>query len=201
VPKLTLATKITIARLLSVPFVLWAMYEGRFVLALGIFSLASITDAADGYVARHWDQRSVVGSILDPLADKILLTSTFIILTASPNTHLVHPAWLTVAVTYRDLMILMGAGMVKYFCPTMQFRPIISSKLTTVFQIATALFVVLANAGAQLELPYGWARWPILVLSVVTGLLCLISVLGYYREGVWMMQSEAEEPARSGAAR
>jgi cardiolipin synthase len=198
-PKLTLATKITIGRMVCVPIVLWAIYEGYYLLALAVFTVASVSDAADGYIARHWNQQSVIGSILDPLADKLLLTLTFIVLTASPNTLVQHPAWLTVAVTYRDLMILLGVGIVKWFSPTMQFKPIISSKLTTVFQIATVLFIVLANVLAYVGVRVAWTQKPILALSAITGVFCLVSVLGYYREGVWLLQSEAEEPARGGA--
>jgi len=197
---MTLANKITIGRLLTVPVVLWALYEGRYVLALSIFAVAAVSDGVDGYIARHWGQQTVLGSILDPLADKSLLTLTFLVLTASPNTLVGFPAWLTVAVTYRDLLIMLGSGMVKWFCPTMQFRPIIASKMTTFFQIVTVLVVCLANLLASFGYTFSWLGRPIQVLSVITGWCCLISVLGYYRTGVWLLATEGDEPARNGAA-
>lgn len=196
---MTLANKITIGRMISVPIVLWAIYQGRFVLALTVFVIAAISDGVDGYIARRYDQKTVLGSILDPLADKFLLTLTFIVLTASPNTLVAHPAWLTVAVTYRDLLIMLGSGTAKWFCSATQFRPIFSSKLTTLAQIMTVSIVVLANLLASLGFNPSWSRTPIQILAVVTGLLCLISVLGYYRVGTWSLQDEGDEPSRDGA--
>lgn len=194
---MTLANKITIGRMCLVPVVLWLIYEGRYFFALGVFSIAAISDGVDGYIARRFSQRTVLGAILDPLADKFLLTLTFIVLTASPNTRIEHPAWLTVAVAYRDLTIMFGCGVAKWFSPIMQFKPIFSSKLTTFFQITTVSVVVLANVLASTGRGVAWLQIPILVLSVVTGFFCLISVLGYYREGIWLLQNEAEE-SRSG---
>ena len=198
---MTLANKITIARMVTVPIVLWLIYEGRYCLALGLFVAASISDGVDGYIARRYNQKTVLGSILDPLADKFLLTLTFIILTASPNTRrdLCHPAWLTVAVTYRDLLIMLGSGTAKWFCRATQFRPIVSSKLTTIFQMLTVSIVVLANLLVSLGFNPVWSRTPIRVLSVITGLFCLISVLGYYRVGTQFLQEEGEELAHDEA--
>ncbi|MCX8038283.1 MAG: CDP-alcohol phosphatidyltransferase family protein [Candidatus Sumerlaeia bacterium] len=199
-PKITLATKITLLRMLSVPFVLWALYEARYALALGIFAVAAVSDGVDGYIARKFGQQSVLGAILDPLADKFLLTLTFITLTASPNTLVAFPAWLTVAVTYRDLLIMTGSGIVKWFCPAMQFRPIVSSKLTTFFQITTALVVVLANLLKSFHHNPDWLTAPIHVLAIITGVFCAVSVLGYYHSGVWMLATEGEDGAAAGGA-
>ena len=198
---MTLANKITIGRMVLVPVVLWAIYQGHYVLAFGVFAVAAASDGVDGYIARRFDQRTVLGSILDPLADKFLLTLSFIVLTISPHTDplVVHPAWLTVAVAYRDLLIMAGCGVVKWFCPNMQFRPIISSKLTTLFQILTVIVVVLANLLGSLGFDMLWLRSPIHVLSVVTGMLCLISVLGYFHGGIWMLLTEGEEPLHNKA--
>jgi len=197
---MTLANKITIGRMITIPVVLWALYMAHYVLALSVFAVAAISDGVDGYIARKYGQQTVLGSILDPLADKSLLTLTFIVLTASPNTLVPFPAWLTVAVTYRDLLIMLGSGMVKWFCPTMQYRPIVASKLTTFFQIATVMAGCLANLLASIGLAFAWLRAPIQVLAVVTGLCCLISVLGYYRAGVWMLATEGEEPLHNQTA-
>jgi cardiolipin synthase len=194
---MTLANKITIGRMITVPFVLWALYQAYYVLAFSIFAVASVSDGVDGYIARKYGQQTVLGSILDPLADKSLLTLTFIVLTASPNTLVAFPAWLTVAVTYRDLLIMLGSGMAKWFCPMMQFRPIVASKMTTFFQIATVLVVCLANLLASFSITISWLKAPIHVLSVITGLCCLVSVLGYYRTGMWLLQTEGEEPTRN----
>jgi cardiolipin synthase len=185
--------------MLSIPIVLWAIYEASYVFASAVFLVAAISDGVDGYIARRFSQKTVLGSFLDPIADKLLLTLTFIILTASPNTLVAHPAWLTVAVTYRDLMILFGCGMVKWFIPTLEVRPIVASKLTTFFQIVTILTVCLANLLESLQINAAAFTTPIHVLSVITGLFCLISVLGYYRAGIRILMTEGEEPARERA--
>jgi hypothetical protein len=121
---------------------------------------------------------------------------TFLVLTASPNTLVKHPAWLTVAVSYRDLMILIGVGVGRWFCPGLRISPIMSSKITTVLQITSVIVIVTANAMALVEWPVGWLRPPIEVLSFVTAFFCLVSAVGYYRNGVWMLQTEGEEPPR-----
>ena len=193
---MTLANKITIGRMFTIPFVLWALYDARYALAFGIFMIASISDGVDGYIARHYAQQSALGSILDPLADKFLLTLTFIVLTTSPHTLIPPPAWLTVAVVYRDVLIMLGSGIVKWFCPIMRFRPIMASKVTTVLSMVTVLLVCLANLLVSFGFGVSGLRIPIQVLSVITGLFCLISVLGYYRVGVWLLAAEGEEPAR-----
>jgi len=193
---MTLANKITIARLISVPFVLWALYEAQYLLALCIFAIAAVSDGVDGYIARRYSQQTVAGSILDPLADKLLLTMTFVALTFSPHVEMRLPAWLTAAVVYRDLLIMLGSGMVKWFCPTLHFHAIVSSKMTTFSQIVTVLVACLANLLASYGVNPSFLRWPLQALAVVTGLFCAISVLGYYRMGVWLLAHEAEEPSR-----
>ncbi|MBM3335268.1 CDP-alcohol phosphatidyltransferase family protein [Candidatus Sumerlaeota bacterium] len=196
---MTLANKITIARLVSVPFVLWALYEAQYLLALCVFAVAAVSDGVDGYIARKYSQQTVVGSILDPLADKLLLTMTFVALTFSPNVQVGLPAWLTAAVLYRDLLIMLGSSMVKWFCPTLNYRAIVSSKLTTFFQIVTVLVACLANLLASYGINPWFLQWPLRVLVVVTAGCCAISALGYYRMGVWALAHEAEEPSRQDA--
>ena len=196
---MTSANKITIARLVSVPLVLWALYEAQYLLAVCVFATAAISDGVDGYIARRYSQQTVTGSILDPLADKLLLTMTFVALTFSPNVQARLPAWLTAAVIYRDLLILLGSGMVKWFCPTLHFRAIVSSKLTTFSQIVTVLVACLSNLLASYGINPWFLQWPLRVLVVVTAFFCVISVLGYYRMGVWVLAHEAEEPSRQDA--
>jgi len=169
------------------------------LLAVCVFATAAISDGVDGYIARRYSQQTVTGSILDPLADKLLLTMTFVALTFSPNVQARLPAWLTAAVIYRDLLILLGSGMVKWFCPTLHFRAIVSSKLTTFSQIVTVLVACLSNLLASYGINPWFLQWPLRVLVVVTAFFCVISVLGYYRMGVWVLAHEAEEPSRQDA--
>src|ERR1017187_4709254 len=113
---MTTANKITILRILLVPFfvveVLYYVKDGReLYLGLGIlaFLIAAICDGVDGYIARHYNQRSELGAILDPLADKLLLVSGVIVLSFDHQPYLDSiPIWLTVTILGRDMVILIG---------------------------------------------------------------------------------------------
>ena len=103
---LTIPNLITLARILLTPLFIIFLIQGRYHKALLIFLLAGVSDLADGLVARVWQQKSPLGAYLDPLADKLLLSSSFVTLSIS---HVV-PAWLTVVVLSRDLTIALGVA-------------------------------------------------------------------------------------------
>lgn len=131
--------------LLAAPVAI-ALLEGRFALTLGLFAIAALTDACDGWLAKHFGWTSRVGKILDPIADKLLLVTTYVALAAL---HLV-PLWLVAAVVLRDLLIVGGASAYVVLIGYLEGRPTHASKLNTVVQILFALTVVLnaATAGA-----------------------------------------------------
>ncbi len=132
---------LTLVRLLSVPVTVWLMVTGRLQAAFWMFLGAGMTDAMDGAVARLCDARSRVGQWLDPLADKVLLVSIYIVLGVSGAV----PLWLTVLVVLRDVLIVLYA-VVYLLAGWLQGSPILISKINTAAQIVLAA-VVLARLG------------------------------------------------------
>lgn len=182
---MTLANKITIARILLIPvFVVFVVYHHRTGsdthrwLALATFLLASISDALDGWIARRFNQRSQLGATLDPLADKLLLVSALILLSRSnlPDTH-VHvatlPLWLTATVLSRDALLILGWIIIRLTCGHVTMKPYFISKAGTVLQMS-AIVLALADAWPILR---GWSA---AAAAITTGL----STVLYVRDGV-----------------
>ena len=181
----TFANKITIGRILAVPFfIATVLYYSpqkdylRFV-ALGIFLFAVISDGVDGYIARTQNQKTEAGAILDPLADKLLLISAFICLYKMSVLfdYVRFPIWLVVAVISRDVMLLLGAMIIQ----------IIRGKLTiepTLWGKATAFFEILCVFGILLQWPLSEAFWgPAFVLIIISG-------IDYIRKGIKILNGD-----------
>jgi cardiolipin synthase (CMP-forming) len=147
---MTTANKITIVRILLVPFfVVQVIYYNRtgnplnLYCAIGAFFAASIADGIDGYIARHFNQRSELGAILDPLADKILLISGIILLSMESRFFIRIPVYLTATVISRDVILLIGMAIIHYTGTKFSVRPHITGKIATVLQMATVLWTLL----------------------------------------------------------
>jgi CDP-diacylglycerol--glycerol-3-phosphate 3-phosphatidyltransferase len=148
---MTTANKVTIARTLFVPlFVVQVIQyvnggnEWHRLAAIICFALAALGDALDGYIARRYNQRSDLGAILDPMADKLLLVSALVILSFDTRHKLAQiPWWLAAIVVTRELILL--AGMVAIHCAWGKFvaRPRLLGKAATVLQIAAVLWTLL----------------------------------------------------------
>jgi cardiolipin synthase len=143
------ANKISTFRILSVPFFIASLiyYSGdkeylRFV-ALGIFISGVMSDAVDGYIARKSQQHSKAGLVLDPLGDKLLLMSAFILLTFNREFVLRFPLWVTLIVISRDVIILLGALVIYIVQQDINISPTRWGKLTTIFQMASVISVLL----------------------------------------------------------
>ncbi len=139
---LTIPNLLSIIRLLVVPlFISLLIYQDN-GLALVVFLGASLTDAADGYIAKRWNQRSYLGSILDPIADKAILDGAFITLSLKG----MIPPWLSVVVVSRDAIII-GGVIVKavFFDGRPDIKPSTLGKLTTFLQFVTILIVMLVQ--------------------------------------------------------
>ena len=127
---MTTANKITILRILLVPFIIvQVLYyeaggdEWNRLLALLSFAIAAISDGVDGYIARRYNQRSELGAVLDPLADKLLLVSGIVLLSFQ-NPYLPKlPLWLSATVISRDVIILLGLIVIHYVCAKAVVRP------------------------------------------------------------------------------
>jgi cardiolipin synthase len=142
----TLANQLTLLRMLLIPaFVLLVVY-GEFGWALAVFLIAGLTDALDGLIARMTGQKSELGAWLDPAADKLLLVTTFIVLTL-PDIGLVNriPIWLTVIVISRDVGIVLTVAVVNLASGPRTFRPSQLGKFATAWFIVTCVVVMFYN--------------------------------------------------------
>jgi cardiolipin synthase len=137
---LSVPNQLTMLRLLMLPFVLISMIYRRHDLAFWLFLAAAVTDGIDGLVARHFNQRTPLGEFLDPIADKLLLSSCFIVQALIGAI----PLWLTVMVLSRDVVIIATVLVVVLTTEIRRFPPSLMGKLNTAVQIAT-IFAVLAH--------------------------------------------------------
>lgn len=168
---LTLPNLFSIARILLIFPLVWLLSRQRYEGAFLVFLIAAVTDAVDGALARLLGQRSVVGAYLDPAADKLLMTVSFIALGVL---HLI-PLWLVILVILRDLIIVAGLIVLRLNSRRPKIRPSVASKLTTLFQ----LLVI----GTALVYP---SDLPPLKLLVIAGaaVATVISGLQYIRKGI-----------------
>ena len=144
--RLTFATKITLIRMLLIPFVATSILYRRYGLALLLFLISGLSDLFDGLIARKFHQKSRLGALLDPMADKLLLSTSFVLLTIpSTGVTVSIPLWLTVIVFGRDILIVGSAVAIALTTGFTKFDPSIYGKASTVVQIACVLGVLLVN--------------------------------------------------------
>jgi cardiolipin synthase len=171
--RLTIPNLITLFRIILTPLFIIFLIQGNYRKALVVFVLAGVSDMADGLIARTWQQKSRLGSYLDPLADKLLMAASFVTLSIY---HQI-PSWLTVVVLSRDVVLAMGVVIFRLADIPLVVRPSLAGKWTTTFQLITVGFVLLSKI---------WA-FPPLVLPVffwATGALTTISGLQYFYRGI-----------------
>ncbi len=143
---LTYANQLTILRMLFVPCFVILLIYGYPKSATIVFLLAGITDGLDGLLARKLQQKTVLGSFLDPMADKILLTAAFVTLTIPSVPMVLHiPTWLTVLTISRDLIIALSVLVIHLQTQHSSFPPSIIGKCTTAVQLLTVGVCMLAN--------------------------------------------------------
>ena len=143
---LTTANQLTLLRMLLIPaFVILVVY-GELGWALVVFVTAGVTDALDGIIARRSGQKTSLGAWLDPMADKLLLVTTFVVLTL-PNLGLVNPLpiWLTVCIISRDVVIVLTVAIVNLAIGPRTFRPSVFGKIATATYIVTAVTAMFFN--------------------------------------------------------
>lgn len=199
---MTTANKVTILRILLIPFfvveVLYYVREGHELsryIAIACFAIASICDGVDGFIARRFNQRSELGAILDPLADKLLLVSGIVLLSLDHEPYLeTVPLWLTGTIIGRDVVILIGMVVIQMTVGKVHVRPRVLGKIATVLQMVVVLWVLLKWSDQWL--------WGIMLgAAFCTG----ISGLLYVYDGVRQLgahpsssPSIGNPPARSG---
>jgi cardiolipin synthase len=162
-----------------IPVFVSLLFYQKFILALVVFVVAGITDGLDGLFARRFHQQSPLGRILDPIADKMMLVTSFVVLSMRSvypvpiPRHLPIPFWVTITVISRDVFILVGAAAINMVTGFRGFQPSSLGKVSTVIQIVTVAAVILA---AQTGIGSGYYL-PTLYTSVFT--LALISGVHY----------------------
>lgn len=145
---LTLPNFLTLLRLAIVPFFVLAVVAHDFRLAVLIFVISGFTDVLDGWIARTFDLQSRIGALLDPLADKVLLTAAYISLAVPHGQAVVIPLWLAILTLFRDFVIILMAFVFYMFEGVKSFPPTWAGKLTTVMHVLTVSLVLLANVTA-----------------------------------------------------
>jgi cardiolipin synthase (CMP-forming) len=180
---LNYANQLTILRMIFIPcFVLLLIYDHP-KLAILVFVLAGITDGLDGLIARKLQQKTVLGSFLDPMADKLLVTAAFITLTVPSVPVAYHiPVWLTVTSISRDLLIALAALIIHLQTGHTQFSPSFLGKCTTAGQLSTIAFVMAANLTSAVA--------PLLdPLVIATLLITVASGMHYFYRSVLLIES------------
>jgi cardiolipin synthase len=172
----TIPNLITLFRIILTPLFIIFLIQGNYFKALMVFILAGVSDLADGLIARTWQQKSRLGSYLDPLADKILMAASFVTLSIY---HQI-PSWLTVVVLSRDVALALGVLIFRLADIPLVIRPTLAGKWTTTFQLTTVGFVLLSKI---VTIP------PLLLLGLfwVTGGLTAISGIQYFYSGIKQM--------------
>ena len=146
----TAANLLTVFRIaLTLPF-LYLIREGRFGLALLVFFVASVTDFADGYVARKFNQQSALGRFLDPLADKLLTTASFVVMALPHEGFPSIPIWIAAAVVARDAIILLGSLVVYLLTRFKAFKPTLLGKVNTFLELGLIVVFLAFYTSGQL---------------------------------------------------
>jgi cardiolipin synthase (CMP-forming) len=148
----TIPNLLSLFRMGLVPFFIIAVLEGQATRALLLFVAAGVTDALDGAIARFFNQRSALGAYLDPIADKLLLTSAYVVL-AFPGVGEVMriPAWVSVLVIARDVLLVTVALILYLALGVKRFPPSLLSKLTTLTQVAAVVLVLASGSFPKVE--------------------------------------------------
>jgi cardiolipin synthase len=170
-PLFTLANQLTLLRMLLIPaFVLLVVY-GYVGWALLVFIVAGATDAFDGLIARYGNQKTTLGAWLDPMADKLLIVTTFVVLTL-PNLALTNhiPVWLTILIISRDIGIILTVAVVNLAVGPRTFKPSLLGKTATAFFIVTCVVVMYFNYLQQQSVVLDAFIWMSLALTIVSAL-------------------------------
>jgi cardiolipin synthase (CMP-forming) len=166
---INLPNLISLGRLLLVPLAIWLILRSRYGVAFWIFVVAGVSDALDGFIAKHFNRRTQLGALLDPIADKTLLVSVYVALGWA------NQLWTSVVilVVFRDVMIIGGFLLIQAFAAQKHYDPLYISKINTGLQIALIAFV-LARLGRGAD----WGNVDV-VLSCAVIVTTVLSGLSY----------------------
>lgn len=165
---------LTLLRLIFIPFVVIAVQQHLYLWALGIFLAAGVTDGLDGLLARVFNQKTVLGQYLDPIADKLLLSTMFLVLSLF---HLIR--WpITVLVFSRDILIVIVCSLLYATGAMKVFRPSWLGKANTLAQIVTVPFALMAEVSGARWVHIGkhWGIYATVTLTIVSGIHYIVRV-------------------------
>jgi len=168
---LNLPNLISLGRLLLVPLAIWLILRGRYGIAFWVFVIAGVSDALDGFIAKHFNRRTQVGALLDPIADKALLVSVYVTLGWA------NQLWTSVVilVVFRDAMIVGGFLLMQAFAVQKNYDPLYISKINTGLQIALVAYIL-----ARLGLGANWGdidvvlSYAVIATTVLSGLFYIV---------------------------
>ena len=172
-----LPNAISLLRIALVPPILFLIVSGRYDVALALFAIAGFSDGLDGYLAKHFHWHTRIGALLDPIADKLLVASTFMVLVYTADI----PLWLGVLVVFRDLVIVGGATVYNFLIQPVEGEPTRISKLNTALQL---LFVVFVLSRAAFD-------WPPPITITVVGAAVVVTVVISGIDYVWSWAQRA----------
>ncbi len=176
---MTIPNMLTLARIFLTPLLALLLMRNDMNAAFLVFCIAGLTDALDGLLARGLNQKSRLGSYIDPLADKLLLVTSFLLLW-----HIgAIPLWLVIITVGRDLLILCGFFILVFCRVRFEIKPLVSSKLTTLFQLGT-VFTLLGKS--ILEFP----GWMYTALFVTTAGFSILSGGQYVLNGLSLLERD-----------
>jgi cardiolipin synthase len=178
---LNLPNFLTLIRIIAIPVFLVLLASHLYFDALLVFVLGGLTDALDGFLARRMNQKTSLGAVLDPIADKLLLMSSFIMLGMMGAL----PLWLVVLVVSRDAVILIGYVTISFLAGAApEVQPTLSGKLSTAFQLLTIGVVLAMLADSRLLEP-----WMDDALIYITAAVTVISGVQYLYRGLLWLQN------------
>ena len=180
---LTTANQLTLFRLLLVPGLVILVLYGFNGWALVTFTVAGVTDALDGEIARRAGQRTRLGALLDPMADKLLLVSTFVVLTMPLGLPNQLPVWFTVLVISRDVLIVVTVAVVNLAIERRVFYPSTLGKITTVLYVMTGAVTLLFNYLGYASAVVTWTVYAALAATIVSGLHYIVHAARVVNEG------------------
>ena len=170
---MTIPNLLTLIRIFLTPVMVWLLLDSKLNYALVVFFIAGLTDGLDGLIARLFHQKTKLGAYLDPLADKLLLMSSFILL---GYLRLV-PIWLSLVVVSRDVIILLGLMTLMFHNVSVEIKPSMLSKLSTLVQLLTVLVVLSSTF-------HSFARWIYSLLFLLAAAVSIGSGLQYVVKGL-----------------
>lgn len=168
---MTIPNLLSLLRMGLVPLFIIALVGGQPFRALLIFLAAGVTDALDGFIARFFDQRSHLGTYLDPAADKLLLVSAYVMLAIPPaGGGVAIPAWVSILVIARDVLIVVVALILYLALDLRSFKAALIGKVTTVVQVVTVVLVMLGRTHGAFEIPATAAIYLTAFFTLASGL-------------------------------